>query len=425
MNLFVSIFCQFYVKQAMCRNLHISFNHLFVVLVLDGSKLAADWNVLLSARLWEAADLDALAEEQAVRGTTEVEHTSLLSLLDVLALLDGDLASGNFVHTDTNECHETNGWVVGLDEDDGTSSQGGQVTLTSGDTVCVNLFCVWVTETLEERLTEVCAVLDVGLLDGTADGCVPAVVRQGRQESLVDSATSKLLGQRVVSEHVRDAVWLTLDPELVAKLGVLLNLEDLAFTSVVDDAVVIWAVDRPYFILEVSGEEVVPRGVTVVLLAWVTDEKVLELVIGLVWGVGDGHHVTLSSLSEPTGLALVKNTGRCWLEQELAPFVENLLEHLVDIWVEEGSVTGRSGHWVVENGTHWHTDHTDCLSRVGPDWSRTEDVVQNLEHVVVVTDLLPAGWVLGVDVLVRNLFEHGGEVHVDSCIALDELLELL
>ena len=123
-----------------------------------------------------------------------MEHTSLLSLLDVLTLLDGDLASRNLVHTDTDESHETNSWVVGLDEDDGAGSKGGQVALTARNTVCVNLLCVWVTETLEQRLTEISAILDVCLLDGAADGCVPAVVRQSRQESLVDSAAIELWG---------------------------------------------------------------------------------------------------------------------------------------------------------------------------------------------------------------------------------------
>ena len=226
-------------------------------------------------------------------------------------------------------------------------------------------------------------------------------------------------------EHVHDAVWLTLDPEFVAKVSVLLNLEDFAFTCIVDDAVVIWAVDRSYFVLEVSGEEVVPRGVTVMLLAWVTDEKVFKLVLGLVRRVGNGHHVSFAGRSKPASLALVEDTGGLWLKKEFAPGVEDLLQHLVDLWVKEGGVAGRSRHWVVENGTHWYTDHADCLSRVGPYWGRTKDVVQDLEHVVVITDLPPAGWILLVDMFVRDLVEHGSEVHVHSCVTLDEVLEFL
>jgi len=161
------------------------------------------------------------------------------------------------------------------------------------------------------------------------------------------------------------------------------------------------------------------------LLAGVTDEEVLELVVGLVRSVGNSHHVGSSSLAEPTGLALVKDAGRLGALQELAPLVEDLLDHLVDLGVEECGVTGRSGHGVVQDGAHGNTDHTDSLCRVGPDRCRTKDVVQDLQHVLVIADLLAAGGISLVDVLVGNFFEHGGEVHVDSGSTLDEFLELL
>jgi hypothetical protein len=392
---------------------------------LNSGNLAANRNVLRLARLGEAANLDTIAEQQAVRRTAKVEHTGLLTLLDVLALLDGDLTSRNLIHTDTDEGHESNGRVVSLDEDDGSCGEGSQITLTGRDAVCVDLLCVRVTETLEQRLAKVGTVLNVGFLDGAADGCVPTVVRQSRQEGLVNSAVGKLLCQAVVGQHISDTVGLSLDPESVSELCVLLDLEGLALAGVVNDAVVIRAVDGANFISEVSGEEVVPRSVTKVLLAGVTDEKVLKLVAGLVRAVGNGHHVRDTSLTEPTSFAIVKDTSRLWGQKELAPLVEDLLQHLVDLGIEEGGVTGRSGHGVVEDGAHGDTDHTDSLCRVSPDWSRTKDVVQDLEHVLVVTNLLAAGRVFGVVVLVRDLLEHGCKVHVDSRGALNEVLELL
>lgn len=52
-------------------------------------------------------------------------------------------------------------------------------------------------------------------------------------------------------------------------------------------------------------------------------------------------------------------------------------------------------------------------------------MVEDLEHVMVVTDLLATGRISAVDVLVGDLFEHGSEVHVDSGVAFNELLEFL
>jgi len=122
----------------------------------------------------------------------------------------------------------------------------------------INLLGVGVTETLEQGLTEVGTILDESLLDGSADGRVPAVVRQSRQEGLVDSTVRELLGQGVVGKHIGDTVRLALDPELVSELGLLLNLEDLAFTGVVDYAVIVRVLNRTNLLLEFSGEEVVP-----------------------------------------------------------------------------------------------------------------------------------------------------------------------
>ena len=225
-------------------------------LFLNNSDLAADWNVLLSAWLWESADLDSLTEEQAVGGTTEVEHPSLLSLLDVLTLLDGDLASRDLVHTNTDESHETNGWIVGLDKDDGASSEGSQVSLTARDTVCVNLLCAWVTKTLKQRLTKVSAVLNKGLLDGAANGRVPAVVGQRGKEGLIDCAADKLRGQGVSGHHVGEGVLVAFGPEFVDELDVVLEVERLGLACVDDDAVIVWVCGFTVAILELTCEEV-------------------------------------------------------------------------------------------------------------------------------------------------------------------------
>jgi hypothetical protein len=97
----------------------------------------------------------------------------------------------------------------------------------------------------------------------------------------------------------------------------------------------------------------------------------------------------------------------------------------VNLRIQESGVTARSTHWVVENGTHGHTDHTNVCSRISPVRRCGEGVVENFKHVVVVTDLLEAGGVLVVGLLHGHLVEHSVEVHIDAWGRLNELLKVL
>ena len=54
-----------------------------------------------------------------------------------------------------------------------------------------------------------------------------------------------------------------------------------------------------------------------------------------------------------------------------------------------------------------------------------ENVVQNFQEMLVITNLLVTFWVIGIRLLVWDLLEHLSDEHVDSCVGLDELLELL
>ena len=60
-------------------------------------------------------------KQQTVATSTEVEHTSLLSLFDMLALLNRNLARAHFVHANTYERHQADCRVVSFDEDDCSS----------------------------------------------------------------------------------------------------------------------------------------------------------------------------------------------------------------------------------------------------------------------------------------------------------------
>lgn len=71
-------------------------------------------------------------------------------------------------------------------------------------------------------------------------------------------------------------------------------------------------------------------------------------------------------------------------------------------------------HGVVEDGTHGHTHHANVLSCIGPFWGASEDVVQDCEHVAVVTNLLVACWVFCVWGLVWYLIPHLREQHANA-----------
>src|SRR6266404_3905200 len=82
------------------------------------SELRPDGDVLLPTRLREILHIDALAEQQAMRRATKVEHAHLFALLDMLPSLDGDLTRADLDHPHSDERHQPNGGVVRLDEED-------------------------------------------------------------------------------------------------------------------------------------------------------------------------------------------------------------------------------------------------------------------------------------------------------------------
>lgn len=143
---------------------------------LHNRHLAAHWNIRSTTRLRETGHLDPLSEEQTMRTASKVEHSRLLSLGDMITLLDGDFTRADFIHTHTDERHETNGGIIRFDEYDGAGGQSCQVALTHTDSSHVNLGGF--AKSFEERLGEVCSVLHESSLDGAADGSVPAVVAQ-------------------------------------------------------------------------------------------------------------------------------------------------------------------------------------------------------------------------------------------------------
>ena len=66
-----------------------------------------DRHVRLPIQFGKPLDLDTLAEDEAV------------TLVHLLALLDGNVARADLVHADADRGYGADGRVVGLDEDDG------------------------------------------------------------------------------------------------------------------------------------------------------------------------------------------------------------------------------------------------------------------------------------------------------------------
>lgn len=130
------------------------------------------------------------------------------------------------------------------------------------------------------------------------------MVRQRREESLVDSSTSELLRERIHSQHIADGVGLALDPEVVAELDVVRGAVRLGLARVVDDVVVVWLLDGAPGLLEVAREEVVPGLVAVVFGGRVAFEHFFEFEAGFVGTVGNGGEVGETDFAEPAVLVV-------------------------------------------------------------------------------------------------------------------------
>src|SRR5580693_4070699 len=201
------------------------------------------------------AKADAGPEHQAVRRAAEVEHAKLVALFHLLSLVHGDLAGGDLGHADWKDAYEPDGRVVGLDEHHRPGGDLGDVALRVVGTGWVVSF--------GGSLGIVRAVVHVGFHDPAVDRAVPAVVAERAEECLVYRAAGELVGPGIVGQHVGDGVRLPLDPEPVVAAGVVTQPVGRRLAGVDDDIGVCRGSHRPYPRAEPPGEEVVPRGETV------------------------------------------------------------------------------------------------------------------------------------------------------------------
>jgi len=85
---------------------------------------------------------------------------------------------------------------------------------------------------------------------------------------------------------------------------------------------------------------------------------------------------------------------------------------------------GDAYHRPVKNSIEWRSYHPNRVLVITPLRRRCEDVVEQLQHMVVVANLLMAHRVAFIRFLRRYFLKHGVDQHVDTCVALYNVFEL-
>lgn len=80
----------------------------------------------------------------------EIYHAKLISLLDVITLLNRDLACRHLYHSHRDDAHEPDMRIIGLDEDDSSRSNGGDVPLSCS--LPIGIGPMRIRKALEQRL---------------------------------------------------------------------------------------------------------------------------------------------------------------------------------------------------------------------------------------------------------------------------------
>jgi len=210
-----------------------------------------------------------------VRRPPEMEHPNLVTLPDRAAWPDRDLARRHLCHPHGDEAHQADARVVGLDEDQGASGHCGDEGLREiGGS---GVWPVGIYESHSGRLGVVSTRDQDGLHDLAIDGTVPAVIVGGAEESLINGPADELGGEGVIVEHMVERVRLSLQPKTVQRFHVVGDAVDGRFAGAVDDAIVVGKCDRAHARTEESGEEVVPRGESMIRSVWVADVGLVEI----------------------------------------------------------------------------------------------------------------------------------------------------
>lgn len=228
-----------------------------------------------------------------------MEHPQLLALLDNLPLFHRDLARTHLRHADKEQSDQPDLGIIRFNEDRASCSCRRDVALARAlaHRVCGFSF----REVIIQRLAVVCPRDDIGFDDFARNGRVPAVIAQRGEEGLVDCATDEMWSQRVSGQHVQNTVGLPFHPEAVAGFHVVRDGIRQTLTCIRDDAVVLWARDGAYAIVEAESarKEVVPRFEAVMLGLRIADEEFFKLVRCLSAQVGGEFEMLQRCRGEP------------------------------------------------------------------------------------------------------------------------------
>jgi hypothetical protein len=142
-------------------------------------------------------------------------------------------------------------------------------------------------------------------------------------------------------------------------------------------------------------------------------------------------------------MLVIRKEGYRWCLpylQEFAPCIEDFLQTSVDVRIQEEVMPARSTHGPVKDGVHRNAYHAHVLGCIRPYWSSccllsarchtnitkhnlstrlTQNMIQNLQHLMIISELLVTGRIMVVWLLDRNLLEHGICEHEDASVVFN------
>lgn len=131
----------------------------------------------------------------------------------------------------------------------------------------------------------------------------------------------------------------------------------------------------------------IPRLVTKVLCFGITFEQLFKLVIGFpqIRHLFEGFN---PMFRKPSDFIVSQHVGTFRALKIAPPRIQDLFEHRIHLGILVNGESGRRSHSPIENGVDGHTDQTDRVSSVGPCGRSGNNVVEDREHVVKVSDLV-------------------------------------
>ena len=153
-------------------------------------------------------EFHAWPKNQAMGSPTEMKHSDLIALPNMLSFVSNNLARRHLGHPHAEEAHQSDIRIIRFDKDKGPCRHRRDVSLRIIRTGRI--------KPLRRCLRIVGPVFHVRLCNPATYRTVPAVVTEGAQIGLVDCPVDEERCQIVVRKHVCDRIWLGFDPKFVA-----------------------------------------------------------------------------------------------------------------------------------------------------------------------------------------------------------------